>query len=152
MKRVSKFGGAVRSVVAAGLGGLLVAAAAGPTAAGPTAAGPAAAGQDRGAEAEPVVLRWVGTTSHAWGAWVPAGATVEDWVEQAIALCTGDEICEVNVFEGPELVTHEIPVPEANRPGLKWVFLYRQDETPSVVVEEAHAEPGREPRTWTFDP
>ena len=99
-----------------------------------------------------MVLRWVGTTSHAWGAWVPAGATVEDWVEQAIALCAGDEICEVNVFEGPDLVTHEIPVPEANRPGLKWVFLYRQDETPSVVVEEAHAEPGREPRTWTFDP
>ena len=82
----------------------------------------------------------------------PPGATVEDWVEQAIALCAGDEICEVNVFEGSELVTHEIPVPEANRAGLKWVLLYRQDETPRVVVEEAHAEPGREPRTWTFDP
>ena len=156
MKRVSKVGGGVRLVVVAGLGGLLVATSAGPTAAGPAAAGSAAArppaAQDRGADAEPVVLRWVGTTSHAWGAWVPAGATVEDWVEQAIALCAGDEICEVNVFEGPELVTHEIPVPEANRAGLKWVLLYRQDETPSVVVEEAHAEPGREPRTWTFDP
>ncbi len=143
MKLVSKLGGGVRLFVSVGLGGLLAA----------TAAGPAAvAAQDRDAEAEPVVLRWVGTTSHAWGAWVPAGATVEDWVEQAIALCAGDEICEVNVFEGPELVTHEIPVPEANRPGLKWVLLYRNGETPSVVVEEAHAEPGREPRTWTFDP
>ena len=146
MKRVLKFGGAVRSVVAAGLGGLLVSVAPGPTVAGPAAA------QDSGANAEPVVLRWVGTTSHAWGAWVRPGATVEDWVEQAIALCAGDEICEVNVFEGPDLVTHEIPVPEANRPGLKWVLRYRQDETPSVVVEEAHAEPGSEPRTWTFDP
>ncbi|MCY4027696.1 MAG: hypothetical protein OXH75_15465 [Acidobacteria bacterium] len=142
MRLVSRISGGVRWIVSLGVGSLLAA----------TAAGVAAAAQDRGADAEPVVLSWVGTTSHAWGAWVPAGATVEDWVEQAIALCTGDEICEVNVFEGPELVTHEIPVPEANRPGLKWVFLYRQDETPSVVVEEAHAEPGREPRTWTFDP
>ncbi len=142
MKLVSRIGGA-RLVVAVGLGGLLVGMAAGPS---------AAAAQGRGAEGEPVFLRWVGTTSHAWGAWVPPGATVEDWVEQAIALCAGDEICEVNVFEGSELVTHEIPVPEANRAGLKWVLLYRQDETPRVVVEEAHAEPGREPRMWTFDP
>ena len=139
MRLVSGIGGGARMLVSLGAGSLLAAMAAGPT----------AAAQDR---AEPVVLRWVGTTSHAWGAWVPAGASVEDWVEQAIALCAGDEICEVNVFEGPELVTHEIPVPEANRPGLKWVLRYQQGETPSVVVEEAHAEPGREPRTWTFDP
>ncbi len=108
--------------------------------------------RDRGAEAEPVVFRWVGTTAHAWGAWVTPGAAVEDWVEEAVALCAGEDLCEVNVFEGPEHVTHEIPVPEANRAGLKWVLRYRHDEAPRVVVEEVRAEPGREePRTWTFD-
>ena len=117
-----------------------------------TGASPARGGQGRGAaEAEPVVFRWVGTTAHAWGAWVTPGATVEDWVEQAIALCAGEDVCEINVFEGPELATHEIPVPEANRAGLKWVLRYRLDETPRVVVEEVRAEPGRERRTWTFD-
>ena len=113
---------------------------------------PASAAQDRGAAgAEPVVFRWVGTTAHAWGAWVTPGAAVEDWVGQAIPLCAGEDLCEINVFEGPELATHEIPVPEANRAGLKWVLRYRRDETPPVVVEEVRAEPGREPRTWTFD-
>ena len=114
----------------------------------------AAAGQtarNRGAEAEPVVFRWVGTTAHAWGAWVTPGAAVEDWVEEAVALCAGEDLCEVNVFEGPEHATHEIPVPEANRAGLKWVLRYSRGETPRVVVEEVRAEPGREPRTWTFD-
>ena len=32
--------------------------------------------------------------------------------------------------------TRGIPVPEANREGLKWVLRYRRDETPLVVVEE----------------
>ena len=117
-----------------------------------TGASPARGGQERrAAEAEPVVFRWVGTTAHAWGAWVTPGATVEDWVEQAISLCAGEDVCEINVFEGPEHATHEIPVPEANREGLKWVLHYRRDETPGVVVEEVRAEPGRERRTWTFD-
>ena len=117
-----------------------------------TAASPARGGQERSAaDPEPVVFRWVGTTAHAWGAWVTPGATVEDWVEQAIALCAGEDVCEINVFEGPEHATHEIPVPEANRAGLKWILRYRRDATPSVVVEEVRAEPGRELRTWTFD-
>ena len=117
-----------------------------------TIAGPARAAQDRGAaDSERVVFRWVGTTSHAWGAWVTAGAAVEDWVEEAIALCAEEDFCEVNVFEGPEHATHEIPVPEANREGLKWVLRYRHRETPRVVVEEMQTEPGRELRTWTFD-
>ena len=117
-----------------------------------TAAGSAHAVQDRGgADAEPVVLNWMGTTSHAWGAWVRPGASVEDWVEQAIPRCADEEFCEVNVFEGPEHATHEFPVPEANRAGLKWVLRYRHHETPRVVVEEVRTEPGREPRTWTFD-
>ena len=101
---------------------------------------------------EPVVFRWVGTTAHAWGAWVTPGASVEDWVEQAISLCADEDFCEINVFEGPEHATHEIPVPEANRDGLKWVLRYRHHETPRVVVQEVRTEPGRAPRTWTLDP
>ena len=117
-----------------------------------TASDPAPAAQNRAAaDPEPVVFRWVGTTAHAWGAWVTPGASVEDWVEQAIALCANEDVCEINVFEGPEHATHEIPVPEANRAGLKWALRYRRDATPRVVVEEVRAEPGREPRTWTFD-
>ena len=105
----------------------------------------------RWTDPEPVVFRWVGTTAHAWGAWVTPGASVEDWVEQAIPLCAGEDICEINIFEGPEHATHEIPVPEANRAGLKWVLRYRRGERPRVVVEEMRTEPGRELRTWTFD-
>ena len=117
-----------------------------------TIAGSARAAQDRGAaDSERVVFRWVGTTGHAWGAWVTVGASVEDWVEEAIALCAEEDFCQVNVFEGPEHATHEIPVPEANREGLKWVVRYRHRETPRVVVEEVQTEPGRELRTWTFD-
>ena len=143
MKLVPRVGGRELFAVTVALGVLLIAPAAGPA---------SAAAQDRdAADAEPVVLRWVGTTAHAWGAWVPAGATVEDWVEQAIALCGEEEFCEVNVFEGTDHVTHEIPVPEANRAGLKWVLRYQHREMPRVVVEEMQAEPGREPRTWTFD-
>ena len=117
-----------------------------------TGASPAQGGQGRSAaDPEPVVFRWVGTTAHAWGAWVTPGASVEDWIEQAIPLCAGEDVCEINVFEGPEHATHEIPVPEANRAGLKWVLRYGRDETPRVVIEEVRTEPGREPRTWTFD-
>jgi len=94
-------------------------------------------------------LRWVGVTGHAWGGWVRPGIEVEDWVEDATALCAPEDYCEVNVFEGTELVTHEYPVPEANRPGLKWVFVYRHSETPRIVVEEAHATPAGEKRRWT---
>jgi imidazolonepropionase-like amidohydrolase len=112
----------------------------------------APAAQDAAAvDSAAVVFRWVGTTAHAWGAWVTPGAAVEDWVDQAIPLCAGEDICEINVFEGPEQATHEIPVPEANREGLKWVLRYRRDETPRVVVEEVRAEPGRELRRWAFD-
>ena len=141
MKLAPNVGNGVVFAVAVGFGWLLVA----------TAAAPASAAQDRAADAEAVVLRWVGTTAHAWGAWVTAGASVEGWVEQAIPLCGEEEFCEVNVFDGPEHATHEIPVPEANRAGLKWILRYRHHETPRVVVEEVQAEPGREPRTWTFD-
>ena len=141
MKLALKIGGGLL-VVLVGLGWLPVA----------TAAGPARAAQDRAAaDADPVVFRWVGTTGHSWGAWVRAGASVEDWVEQAVALCGEEAICEVNAFDGPEHATHEIPVPEANRDGLKWVLRYRHRETPRVVVEEMQTEPGRELRRWTFD-
>lgn len=142
MKLAQQIGGGVLLVIAVGVGSPL----------GAATANPAPAGQDRAAAgAEPVVFRWVGTTAHVWGAWVTRGAAVEDWVEEAIALCTGEDLCEINVFDGPELATHEIPVPEANRAGLRWVLRYRRDETPPVVVEEMRPEPGREPRTWTFD-
>ncbi len=159
MKLAEEIGGGVLFVVAVGLGWPLGATGTG-RAADPAPltvlergfAGPVRAAQGRGAAgAEPVVFRWVGTTAHAWGAWVTPGAAVEDWVEQAIALCAGEDFCEINVFEGPEHATHEIPVPEANRDGLRWVLRYRNDETPRVVVEEVRTEPGREPRTWTFD-
>jgi hypothetical protein len=96
------------------------------------------------------VLNWVGVTAHAWGGWVLPGVEVEDWVEEARALCAAEEYCEVNVFEGAELATHEYPVPAANRPALKWVFVYRHSETPRIVVEEAHAAPGRDKRKWTL--
>ena len=159
MKLAREIGGGVLVVVAVGLGGPIGAIVAGQAADRATAtalergfAGPAPAEQDRAAAgAEPVVFRWVGTTAHAWGAWVTPGTAVEDWVEQAIPLCAGEDLCEINVFEGPDHATHEIPVPEANRAGLRWVLRYRRDETPRVVVEEVRAEPGREPRTWTFD-
>lgn len=96
------------------------------------------------------VLNWLGVTGHAWGGWVRPGVGVEDWVEDARALCVDEDYCQVNVFEGPELATHEYPVPEANRQGLKWVFTYRHHETPRIVVEEAHATSGGERRRWTF--
>ena len=99
---------------------------------------------------QPPVLNFVGVTAHAFGGWVHPGGAVEDWVEEARALCAPEDYCEVNVFEGAELATHEYPVPEANQAALKWVFVYQHDETPRIVVEEAHAAPGSEKRRWTF--
>ncbi len=99
----------------------------------------------------PPVLNFVGVTAHAWGSWVRPGVTVEDWVEEARTLCAPEEYCEVNVFEGGELVTHEYPVPEANLVALKWLFVYQHDETPRIVIEEVHAAPGSEKRRWTFE-
>jgi hypothetical protein len=97
------------------------------------------------------VLNFVGVTAHAWGMWVEPGVDVEDWVEEARGYCAPEQFCEVNVFEGAELATHESPVPEANRAALKWVFTYRHDETPRIMVEEAHTAPGQETRRWTFE-
>jgi len=97
------------------------------------------------------VLNFVGVTAHAWGMWVEPDVDVEDWVEEARGYCAPEQFCEVNVFEGAELATHESPVPEANRAALKWVFTYRHDETPRIMVEEAHTAPGQETRRWTFE-
>jgi len=105
----------------------------------------------------PPVLNFVGVTAHAWGTWVAPGLSVEDWVDEARNFCNQEDwgasplYCEVNVFEGVEFATHVYPVPEENRSALKWVFLYRHDETPRIVIEEAHETPGREKRRWTFD-
>ena len=99
---------------------------------------------------EQLVFQPVGVTGHSWGAWVTPGAAVEDWVPRARSLCAEEELCEVRVFEGPELATHENPVPEANRAGLKWVFRYQHTETPRILVEEVGTDPSRERRTWTF--
>ena len=96
------------------------------------------------------VLNFVGVTAHSWGTWVVPGVEVEDWVEEARGFCAPEEYCEVNVFEGVELATHEHPVPEVNRRGLKWVFVYRHNEIPKIVVEEAHGNPDGEKRRWTF--
>lgn len=98
-----------------------------------------------------VVFQPVGVMGHSWGAFVSPGATVESWVGRAKALCAEEELCQVNVFEGPRHVTHEDPVPEANRAGLRWVFTYRHGGSPQVIVEEARTEPGAKPRRWTFD-
>ena len=79
------------------------------------------------------------------------GRYMEDWIDEARAYCSDDDICDVRIFEGPGLATHEVPVPEANREGLRWVFRYRSDETPRIVVEEVHGRGGAEPRRWTFE-
>ncbi len=108
----------------------------------------ASAEQDR-SSGRPV-LNFVGVTAHSWGTWVVPGVEVEEWVEEARGFCAPEEYCEVNVFEGIELATHEYPVPEANRRGLKWVFVYRHSETPRIVIEEAHGNRDGEKRRWTF--
>ncbi len=73
----------------------------------------------QGEPRRPPVLNFVGVTGHAWGTWVRSDVEVEDWVEEARGLCAPEEYCEVNVFEGADLATHEYPVPEANRAALK---------------------------------
>tara|TARA_A100001037_G_C14824573_1_gene489265 strand:+ start:151 stop:507 length:357 start_codon:yes stop_codon:yes gene_type:complete len=97
------------------------------------------------------VFNLVGIMAQNWGVWVEPGLAVEDWIDEARAYCADDDICDVRIFEGPELATHEVPVPEENRAGLRWIFRYRAGETPPIVVEEAHGQGGAEPRTWTFD-
>jgi hypothetical protein len=104
-----------------------------------------------GGSRRPPVLNFVGVTAHAWGVWVRPGVEVEDWVEEARDYCAPEQYCEVNVFEGAQLATHEYPVPEANRAALKWVFVYRDDAMPKIVIEEAHAAPGQEKRRWVFE-
>ena len=105
----------------------------------------------------PPLLNFVGVTAHAWGTWVAPGLSVEDGVDEARTLCNQEDwgssplYCEVIVFEGAERAPHVYPVPESNRSALKWVFLYRHDETPRIIVEEAHEIPGEEKRRWTFD-
>ena len=76
---------------------------------------------------------------------------MEDWVQMGKFLCQGEDFCQINVFDGPELATHVDPVPEENRKALKYVFTYEQGESPLVVVREARPEEGQEPREWTFD-
>ncbi len=93
----------------------------------------------------------MGTVGHSWGAFVTPGTAVEDWVPRARPLCGKEELCVVNVFDDPELATHENPVPEANRPGWKWVLTYRHNEKPRIVVKEVHPAPDKEKRTWEFD-
>ena len=93
----------------------------------------------------------VGIMAHNWGGWGEPGLEIEDWIDEARAYCSDDDICDVRIFEGPGLATHEVPVPEANREGLRWVFRYRSDETPRIVVEEVHGRGGAEPRRWTFE-
>ena len=68
--------------------------------------------------------------------WVGGGVEVEEWTEEVRRYCESEEYCEVNVFEGVEFATHEYPVPDENRKALKWVFVYRQNETPRIVVDE----------------
>ncbi len=97
------------------------------------------------------VFNLVGIMAQNWGVWVEPGLEMEDWLDEARAYCADDDICDVRIFEGPELATHEVPVPEENRPGLRWIFRYRAAETPPIVVEEAHGQNGAEPRRWTFD-
>ena len=97
------------------------------------------------------VLNFVGVTGHAWGMWVQPGVEVEDWVDEARGFCVPEEFCEVNVFEGPELATHEYPVPERNRRALRWVFVYRQNVTPRIVIEAVGDSSARSQRRWTID-
>ena len=97
------------------------------------------------------VLNFVGVTAHVWGTWVQPGVTVDEWVDEARAFCVADEGCQVNVFEGPRLATHEHPVPTRNRSALRWVFHYRLGESPAIVIEETSTTPGQDPRRWTVD-
>ena len=99
----------------------------------------------------PPPLNIIGLTGLSFGAWIKPDTKMEDWVQTARFVCQAEEFCQVNVFDGPELATHLDPVPEENRKALKYVFTYQQGETPPIVVREAQAEEGKEPREWTFD-
>ena len=109
----------------------------------------AVTGQQQGDSPPP--LNPVGLTGLAWGAWIQPNTKLEDWVQMGKFLCQGEDFCQINVFDGPELATHVDPVPEENRKALKYVFTYEQGESPLVVVREARPEEGQEPREWTFD-
>ena len=109
----------------------------------------AVTGQQQGDSPPP--LNPVGLTGLAWGAWIQPDTKLEDWVQMGKFLCQGEDFCQINVFDGPELATHVDPVPEENRKALKYVFTYQQGESPLVVVREAQPEEGQEPREWTFD-
>ena len=109
------------------------------------------AATEQGDSRRPPLLNFVGVTGHAWGMWVGSGVAVEEWIEEARRYCESEEYCEVNVFEGAEFATHEYPVPDENRKALKWVFVYRQNETPRIVVEEVHPDQARESRRWIID-
>ncbi len=109
----------------------------------------AVTGQQQGDSPPP--LNPVGLTGLAWGAWIQPDTKLEDWVQIGKFLCQGEDFCQINVFDGPELATHVDPVPEENRKALKYVFTYEQGESPLVVVREAQPEEGQEPREWTFD-
>ena len=109
----------------------------------------AVTGQQQGDSPPP--LNPVGLTGLAWGAWIQPDTKLEDWVQMGKFLCQGEDFCQINVFDGPELATHVDPVPEENRKALKYVFTYEQGESPLVVVREARPEEGQEPREWTFD-
>ncbi len=114
---------------------------------GVTAEAPAAAP----AGPSSVVFQPVGVTGHSWGAIVGVDVPVADWIAGARGLCGEEELCVINLFDNPALVTHESPVPAANRPALKWRFTLRHAETPRIVIEEMRPEPGEEPRRLTFD-
>ncbi len=109
----------------------------------------AVTGQQQGDSPPP--LNPVGLTGLAWGAWIQPDTKLEDWVQMGKFLCQGEDFCQINVFDGPELATHVDPVPEENRKALKYVFTYEQGESPLVVVREVRPEEGQEPREWTFD-
>ncbi len=99
----------------------------------------------------PPRLNIVGVMGLSFGAWVPEGTKMEEWLPQARMVCSQEDFCRINVFVGEEHVTHEDPVPEENLEGLGWVFEFEKGGSPAVVVEEAHAEPGKEKKRWTFD-
>ena len=98
-----------------------------------------------------IVFQPVGVTGHSWGAIVGAEVPVDTWITGARGLCGDEELCVINLFDDPALVTHESPVPAANLPALKWRFTLRHGEKPRIIVEEMRPEPGEEPRRLTFD-
>ena len=47
--------------------------------------------------------------------------------------------------------THEYPVPDGNRRALNWVFVFRHNESPKNLVEEAHSTPAGVKHRRTFE-